>query len=388
MTSATTSVLQAVRELTPTIAARCADIDAARRLPPDLLERLKAAGCFRMFVPRSHGGEDLDLLPGLEIIETLARADGAAAWTVMIGSETAHLLALLPRHVYDEVYAKGPDVIMGGAFNAQGRAEKVEGGYRVNGHWNFASGSQHCDLFFGNCVVTQNGRPLPGPAEGIPATRAMLFKQSDVRILENWSVLGLRGTDSHDIAVEDVFVPEERSFDIFQGLSSIPGPSFVAPVLHFALHMGAVGVGIAQGAVDDAISLARSGQKRLYARAPLADSPVFHLHLGRAETHVRAAWAALRDVSELFWDACKRGPEHVREVSPRVSATLAWVGETTSAAVDECYKAGGGNATRDSSPLQRRFRDIHTFAQHAGVAEGWFGQLGAVLLGHPVTFSF
>jgi alkylation response protein AidB-like acyl-CoA dehydrogenase len=152
--------------------------------------------------------------------------------------------------------------------------------------------------------------------------------------------------------------------------------------------MGAVGVGLAQGAVDDVIAHAHAGRKRLYARGSLAESPVFHLHLGRAETGVRAARAALHDIAEQFWSACQQGPQAIPEVAPRVSASLAWLAETTSSVVDACYKAAGGNAARDSHPLQRRFRDIHTFSQHGGAAEGWYCQLGSVLLGGPVTFSF
>src|SRR3712207_2809999 len=102
MTTAST-VLAAVRELSPTIIARAAEIEAARRLPADLLAQLKAAGCFRMFVPRSHGGEQLDLRRGLAVLEALARADGATGWTVMIGSESPHLFALLSRARFDEI---------------------------------------------------------------------------------------------------------------------------------------------------------------------------------------------------------------------------------------------------------------------------------------------
>jgi alkylation response protein AidB-like acyl-CoA dehydrogenase len=201
-------------------------------------------------------------------------------------------------------------------------------------------------------------------------------------------VLGLRGTGSHDFAIEDTVVAEDHSFDIFMGLPHLPGPSFVAPVLHCVLHMGAVAVGIAQGAVDDILAHATSGKKRLYARVPIAESPIFHTHLGRAETSVRAARAALREVSTQFWAACEQGPQAVPPVTAQVMATLAWVSETTAASVDMCYRLAGGSAARDASPLQGRFRDIHTYSQHGAAAEGWYTQLGASFLGHPVTMSF
>lgn len=379
-------VLQAVYDLAPTISARSEEIEAARRLPQDLLDQLKAAGCFRMFVPRSHGGDEVDLRTGMAVLEALSRADGATGWTTMLGAESPQLLGLLPRERFDAIYAAGPDVILGGGFNAQGEAHVTEGGYRVTGRWSFATGCEHAAWLLGNCVVMEGGRPRPGAAEGAPEIRGMLFPASEVRVIDTWSVLGLRGTGSHDIAVEAAFCPAEHTFDIFQGTATVPGPQFVAPLLHFVLHMGAVAVGIAQGALDDAVKLATSGKKRLYARASLADSPVFRVHLGRAETRVRAARALLRETGDEFWAACGSDPAAAVGLAPRLSATLAWVTETAVQAVDACYQAGGGGAARDASPLQRRFRDIHTFSQHAAAAEGWLGQAGAALLGQPTGF--
>jgi indole-3-acetate monooxygenase len=379
-------VLEAVRNLSPVIASRAADIESGRRLPLDLLGQLKQAGVFRLFVPRSHGGYEADLRTGVELLETLARADGATAWTTMIGLESPHLFSLLPRESFDAIYSGGPDVIMGGGFNPQGQAVVEPGGYRATGRWGFASGCQHADWLFGNCVVVKDGQPLPGPVEGTPRTRGMLLRANEVRILDTWNALGLRGTGSHDIALEGAFCPEAYSFDIFFGTSNVPGPAFVAPLLHFVLHMAAVSLGIAQGAVEDLVKLVGTGKRRLYARVPLAESPVFQLELGRAETSVRAARALLRELSDELWDACEGNPAAIPALAPRASATLAWVTETAAEVVGKCYQAGGASSLKDGSPLQRRFRDIHTFRQHAAAAEGWFGQAGASLLGQPTGF--
>jgi indole-3-acetate monooxygenase len=231
----------------------------------------------------------VDLCTGMEILETLARADGATGWTTMIGSESPLLLALLPRERFDALYSAGPDVIVAGGFNAQGQAAEDTGGYRVTGRWGFASGCQHADWLFGNCVVLREGQPLPGPAEGVPRMRGMLLRSDEVRILDTWNVLGLKGTGSHDIEVQDVFCPEENTLDIFSGTSQVPGAGLVAPLLHFALHMAAVSLGIAQGALEDLVKLVGTGKRRMYARVPLSESPVFLLQLGRCDTRVRAA---------------------------------------------------------------------------------------------------
>ena len=385
MTSSGTQLLEAVRALAPFITAQAEHIEERRRLPPALLAQLQVAGLFRMFVPRSAGGLELDLRTGLTALELLARADGAVGWTAMIGSEAPQLLALLPAESFRALYADGPDVVLGGGFNAQGEARVVKGGYRVTGRWAFASGSEHCDWLFGNCVVLgEDGRPRSVSAAGVPELRAMVFRASEARVLDTWRVLGLRGTGSHDISVEGLFVPEAHSFDLFGGTPTLPERGYAAPLLHFALHMGAVAVGIAQGAVDDALVLARSGKKRLYAPAPLAELPLFQHQLGQAEAAVRAARAALHAEAASLWEACLECPERAGALAPRVTSTLVWVVQTATGAVDALFRAAGGGVTRDGAPLQRRFRDLHTLAQHGACTDGWYTGAGAALLGLPM----
>ncbi|MEH1102127.1 acyl-CoA dehydrogenase family protein [Micromonospora sp. CPCC 205561] len=377
-------LIGAVDGLLPEVSRRAGEIEAARGLPADLLDGLRGAGCFRMFVPRSHGGYEADPRTGLRVLERLARADGSTGWTVMIGAETPHLLAMLPRDRFDEIYADGPDVVVGGGFAPQGRAEPTDGGFRVTGRWAFASGSRHADWIFGNCVLADGGEA----AGAAPRMRSMLFPASRVTVHDTWHALGLRGTGSHDVEVTDAFCPTEESFDLFTGVPCVPGPGYVAPLVHFVLHLGAVAVGIAQGALDDMVSLLDGGRQRLYARQSLADSPAFRLQLGRADLDVRAARALLRDLADELWAACATDPAAIPALHPRISAALPWVTERAAAAVDTCYRAGGGGAARDSSPLQRRFRDIHTFSQHAAAAEGWLANNGARLLGRPVELAY
>jgi alkylation response protein AidB-like acyl-CoA dehydrogenase len=387
MTPAAKTLLDSVRDLAPSISARSAEIDAGRRLPPDLLAQLKAAGCFRMFVPESHGGLDVDVPASMEIIETLATADGSTGWVVMIGSETPMFLALLSRKRFDHLYATGPDVIIGGAFAPRGQAEIVDGGYRVTGRWSFASGCQHSDWLFGNCVVTENGKPRPGLIPGTPEARAMMFAPPKAQIIDTWSVNGLRGTGSHDIAVENLVVPTDDSFDIFLGQSSVPGPSMAEPLLYAALHIGTVAIGIAQRALTEIVALANTNKRRLYASASLAESPLFQFRLGQADASLRAARRLLRSEADAVWNSAVAGnPISIDGRSP-VMAAIAWAVHTCSAVVDSCYKAGGGSSPYDGSPLQRCMRDIQTLTQHAAVAESWLTTSGAAILGRASGFA-
>jgi alkylation response protein AidB-like acyl-CoA dehydrogenase len=382
------AVLQAVRELAPSIAPRSAEIEAARRVPADLIAQMKTAGVFRMFVPRSHGGLDLSLLDGLEVLEELGRIDGSLGWTVMIGVGSPHLFAVLPRAEFDAIHAAGPDVIAAGAMAVQGEARTVEGGYRVTGKWSFATGCHHSDWFYGSCAVKdEEGKPLAG-ADGKPMLRTVVAPASKGRIIENWQVLGMRGSGSHDIAMEDVFVPQAYAFDVATATTPcVPSPHFIAPPLQISLHLSSVAVGIGQASLDDVVALAKSGKKRLYARHSLLESPRFHHRLGRAQSDLCAARSLLRDLAGRFWSRCIEAPESAMDLAPQILSTTAWIVDTAAGVVSSCYRSSGTSAVRDGSSLQRRFRDIHVLTQHASATEGWFAQAGSTLLGVPFTLE-
>src|SRR5271167_3540804 len=145
MTKTSDHLLADIRDLAPAIRSRATDIEAARRIPLDLVEALRSIGIFRMFVARSQGGLELDLPAAIEIIEALSRIDGSVGWATMIGSGASVMVPLLPRETYEQVYRSGPDVIIASTTLPAGTAEAVAGGWRVNGRWPFVSGCQHAD---------------------------------------------------------------------------------------------------------------------------------------------------------------------------------------------------------------------------------------------------
>src|SRR5580658_10200798 len=356
MTPEAKILLGSIRDLAPSISARSAEIDTARRLPLDLLAQLTAAGCFRMFVPKSHGGLDIDVPASMEIIETLASANG-------------------------------PDVIIGGAFAPRGQAELVDGNYRVSGRWSFASGCEHSHWLFGNCMVTENGTPRAGVIPGTAEARAVMFAPDQAKIIDTWSVNGLRGTGSHDIAVENLTVLADDTFDIFFGRPCIETPAMAEPLLYAAMHIGAVAIGIAQRALTEIVAIANTNKRRLYASASLAESPLFQYRVGHADASLRAARNLLRSQADAVWNSAVAGnPVSIDGRAP-VMGAITWAVATCAAVVDTCYKAGGGTSPYDSSPLQRCMRDIQTLTQHAAVAESWLTTAGATILGRPTGFA-
>jgi alkylation response protein AidB-like acyl-CoA dehydrogenase len=373
----TEPILDAVKALTPSIAVRAEEIERARRLPPDLVDELIAAGCFRMLVPRSHGGAELDLPVQMQVLEELARADASVAWNVSIGAEGPVLFRMLPRASFDALYAAGPDVIMAGAVPPTGTAAPVEGGYRVTGQWPFASGCQHAHWFVGHCVV-DDGREPPG--------RMMVLPPSDVEIKDTWSVSGLCGTGSHDVVVNGAFVPDELSFVLGSEPSVDVPPLRIPEVTRAAIQFASVTIGVARGALDEILALALD-KTPTFAEEPLASNPLFQNQFGEAETQLRAARTALHAEADIVWAKAQAGSPFTPEDRAHVRGTATWVARTAAAVVTTAYQAGGSSSLYTSNPLQRRLRDAHALTQHLTMKADTFTKVGAVLAGQEVDLT-
>lgn len=372
------ATLEAVAALAPAITARSEEIERGRRVPPDLVDALITAGCFRMLVPRSHGGTELDLPAQMRVIEELARADASVGWTVMIGCDAPVVLGLLPRATFDAVYAAGPDVILAGTFNPTGVATPTDGGFRVNGRWSFASGCQHCHWFIAHCVVDDGATP---------SVRMMVLAPGDVEIVDTWSVSGLRGTGSHDFVVDDVFVPAERTFAL-DGAPCLDGPLHRIPELSLStLNFASVAVGIARGALEGILALARN-KVPAFGATTLAANPLFQHQLGEADARLRGARALLDADAGAAWATAVDGAPFTPEHRARIRGTATWATWTAAAVVDMAYTAGGMTSNDAASPLQRRLRDIRALTQHFAVKLDTYTMAGAVLAGQDIDMTF
>ena len=365
-------VLDAVRALAPDIAARADEVEAARTLPRDLLDELIGAGCFRLFMPPSHGGLGADLVSAMRVFEALARVDGSVAWTVLIGSGSWIDLTGLPRATFDAVFDR-PDVIVAGVFHPAGTIVAVDDGYRVRGRWGFASGCEHADVLYGNCVE--------GVVDGVPQLRIAIFTPEDVRIEDTWTTVGLRGTGSHHFRVDDVVVPTERTLRplvdepcLDEPIARIPPP----PLL--SLTIAAIAVGIAQGALDDVLAVA-AGKVPLLAAGPLSANPLFQLELADADAAMHAARALLSDTAGRVWQAAVDAEPLTLEQRARVRAGAVWATAQAAAIVQVAHRAAGSTSVYADCPLQRRLRDVHTLAQHFLVKRDTLTTAGGILAG-------
>jgi alkylation response protein AidB-like acyl-CoA dehydrogenase len=370
------TVLQAVRRLTPAIFDRAGEIEDARRVPVDLLAHLRAAGCFRLVRPATHGGLEAPVADAMRVLESLARADASVAWTVMIGAGSWIDLAHLPRATFDALYLADPDAITAGVFNPTGSIAAVDGGYEISGRWSFASGCEHADVVFANAVE--------GVVDGMPQLRGAVFAPGDVVIEDTWSVSGLRGTGSHHVHVDRAVVAAERTYAPMDGEPCVDALIVrLPPPAVFALVMASVALGIARGALDD-ITVLASDKVPLLSPVALGGDPLFQFELATADTEVRAARSLLHEEAERVWAAAATGDPLTMEHRAQVRASAVWAVERATSVVTAAYRSGGGTSLYSECPLQRRLRDVHALAQHFIVRRDTLVTAGAILAGQDV----
>jgi alkylation response protein AidB-like acyl-CoA dehydrogenase len=379
--SATQPPLTAARSVAASAAALAEQIERERALPPELLSELIDGGLMRMCLPRALGGGETQPAEMARAIEELARADAATAWCAMIASTSSLLGAYLPPQDAELIYAGGR-AVTGGVFAPRGRAERREGAYVVSGRWSFVSGVQHCDWVLGGCVVYDGEQPEL-LENGSPDVRLMLMPVGGVEVIDTWSVSGLRGTGSHDMTVVSQIVPAARGVSLITDSPRHPGALYCFPLFGLlAVGIASVALGIARGAIEDFVALA-AGKTPAASRKTLAQRPAVQADVARAEATLRAARGLVLGEADAAWAAAQGGGAMPEE--HRLGLRLAASHATGAAAevVTAMYHAGGGSSIYDSSPLQRRLRDVHVATQHMMVAPATWELTGRLLLGLP-----
>lgn len=373
--------VEAARELAPRAAAAAAAAERARRLPAELSAAIAEAGLYRLCVPARLGGAEAPPADLLGAVEALAAGDGAAGWCVAVCATAGMLAAYLDADAAGEVYGD-PLGVAGGVFAPSGRAAAVDDRLEVSGRWRFASNVANCDWLMAGCTVFDGDEPRTTPA-GRPDVRLVLLPADAVEVIDTWSVSGLRATGSHDFVVERVGVPAARSASLITDRPRQPGALYGFPAFGLlAASIAAVGLGIARGALGELAELAGAKTPTVSTRK-LAERGATQAGAARSEAGVRAARALLFDAVERGWEAARAEPGMTipRElrVGLRLAATHAV--EASAEAVDTVQRLAGGSAIYESSPLERRFRDIHAVTQHMLVGPATWELTGRSLLG-------
>ncbi|MGE3074446.1 MAG: acyl-CoA dehydrogenase family protein [Dehalococcoidia bacterium] len=267
-----------------------AQAETNRGISSQVHQAMVEAGLYRMFVPQTLNGLGMDAVAGFELIEAISAIDSAAGWNLQICAAPVGMAVLFPDDTVKAVFAQKDTVVAGGFF-PPGVLQAVEGGFRLNGRWSFVSGCQHATWFVNPAIELRDGAPVLGP-DGQPLVRVCLYPAMEAQIIDTWNPLGMRGTGSHDLVAQDVFIPQARSA-FLRPFSVSPAPSFDGAfpklgIMPTVLGNAVVALGIARAAIDESLEVIRTKtpahfQTQPGQRAPLPHEPGRYHRRGTSE---------------------------------------------------------------------------------------------------------
>jgi alkylation response protein AidB-like acyl-CoA dehydrogenase len=377
--------LDAARALQSELASRAQEMEEVRRLPADLAAKMAEAGLFRMVTPAAYGGLECSPRQIVDAVEAVAEANASAGWCTMIGATTAMNAAYMEPATAQDVY-NDPHIITGGVFAPMGKAVVDGDDYIVSGRWQWGSGSANCTWLCGGCMVFEDGelRTLPS---GRPDTRMMVFPASDVELIDTWHVMGLKGTGSGDLAVENVRVPKARSVSLVADKPYVDGALYKFPAFGLlSLGVAATAMGNAKGALQAFIDLG-SVKKNQGSRKTLGERATVQSEAARMMAEFRAARAYLHDEIEQTWEIAQNSAEIPVDRQAALRMACTHMVRTGAEITRTYYDLGGGAALFEASELQRRFRDAHAMTQHIVTAPATWELTGRLLFGLPTDAS-
>lgn len=380
--SIATDPFVAACQLTSFIRAHADETERGRRLAAPVVERLRATGLFAMGLAASLGGTETPVPTVLRVIEEIAYADGATGWNLMVAFESGVWAGFVRGVDARALISSIPLPIIAGSISPPGRMYRMPGGYRLTGRWRFGSGCQHANLFIASTVLCDREGTFAGANEMSDMFQVVL-RACDVKIIDTWHVAGLRGTGSHDFAVENLFVEEGLVQPLNFDVPVESGPLYAFPLLtNFSITKAAVAIGVARHAVEALRSLALTKTPTAHTSL-LRERPAVQGDLARAEALVRSARAFLHETVDEAWRSVAAG--NALTVEQRAWLKLAAVDGVQRAvqAVDLMYNAGGATAIYESNPLERCFRDVHVVPAHVNVQPAAYEIVGRVFLNLP-----
>ncbi|NKB52843.1 MAG: acyl-CoA dehydrogenase [Rhizobiaceae bacterium] len=354
------------RELAPKLKQRANETEELRSLPDETETELHDSGLFRMMQPQRVGGAELDYVALIDVAEELAKADASVAWNVTNLSSHHWMLAMFPPAAQDAVWSTDADALIASSFIfPTGRAQRVDGGYKLNGRWPFSSG---VDSSTWNMLA---GMVQPDDDTQAAEQRIFLLPKSDYSIIDTWFTTGLKGTGSKDVEVDDVFVPQDMTLAVSDvsggetpGSDLNPGALYRVPVFAlFPFVLSGCAVGNAQACLDDFIANTRQRTSN-YNRARLSDFQSTQIKIAEAGAKIDAARQIMRSI-------CIEAMEHARasQIPDLLSKTRyrrdgAFSVRLCTEAVDLLFAASGAGGLFSSGHLQRQFREAHAINAH------------------------
>ena len=352
----TLEFLEIAKSFVPDIKRATPEITEGREIPAELINSMADAGLFRLYIPKSVGGHEVDYLYFLKILFEVAKADGSMGWCFNQNNVLSTISAFMPKELAEKIWSDQRTILSNGP-PVNPEVEVLDDGYKISGRWNFSSGSRHAKWVV--ALVPIKGRA--GIRPEAPEMRNMLIPKEQVEFIDTWQVSGLRGTGSFSFTADELFVPEGHSF-IEGNPPREGGPLYVIPkTLLFCSGFATTALGVARSGLDSIIELSEA--KTPQEQDLLQSQPFTHRELGMAEAVWRAARSYLEDSVNEAWEWAKN--ERIipleQRINLRLSSTHA-IRESVKVA-DMAYSLAGSSAIFERTPIQRKFQDVRVISQ-------------------------
>lgn len=351
-------VMERVRALLPAIRDRAEQTERDRTIPPESAKEFLDAGLAQILVPKKFGGAELGLKTWMDVVQTIATADGGHGWYASLLIHTPHYLAQFPEPAQRAVWADGPDVAMAGSLTPASRIEHVDGGYRISGKIGYLSG-----VNYSSWILV--GGMLPGEDDQ-PDWTIFVVPPGHFNVEDTWHTIGMRGSGSNTVVYEDVFVPSDhvlRVADMRDATS--PGGQlhesnyFRSPWITYApaTFVGPM-LGAARGALED--YRAWTAERTSLFGSPVARFTSIQVRLARA--------AASLDAAELLvYRALDVAEDDVMasfELRARTYRDQCYAAELILSAMDTIMQISGSQGFAEGNSIQRAWRDVHFASTH------------------------
>ncbi|NWH07457.1 MAG: acyl-CoA dehydrogenase family protein [Alphaproteobacteria bacterium] len=359
-------LLERARKLAPVLRERAQRTEDARQMLPETVADFVDAGFYRILQPRKYGGYELPPMTLFRVVIELAKGCPSSAWCLCLVTVHNWEASLMDPKAAEDLWGKDPDARISSSYAPSGKITRVDGGFRLSGRWSWSSGADHCSwVILGGIVPAAEGATMPD-------VRAFLVKRPDYKVIDVWNVIGLKGTGSNDIVVENAFVPEHLTHQFAHsfmmtdpGRATFTSRNYKYPFgVVFAYSLSIVTIGMAEGALE---TFREDMKARLaaYDGAKAMEDPFVRHRLAEAEAIVRGLRMRLETNFAEMDRLIDAGAEFPMALRVKNKWDAQWIAKEAQKAVELLFKASGARGLKLESPMQRYFRDVHAASNHA-----------------------
>lgn len=348
------------------------EFDQQAYVSQDIIQKLKQLGVYRAFVPKRFGGDEISPRQFCELIERLSMADGSVGWVASFGMSPAYL-GSLPEATLKELYKDSPDIVFAGGIFPPQSAELVDDCFMVNGRWKFSSGCKGADIVGVGIAPKKHNE-----SQGLP--RMAVLPAHKAKIEMTWDTVGLKGTGSHDLVVENVSVPEVWTF-VRGEPSKLPEPFFKYPSLSLATQvLTVVGIGVAAAALDEFKKLA-PGKASITGGAEIANRPVTQYEFSQAQAEFLAARNWFYQTMDVVWNEILAGRQPAAQQISDMRLSCTHAARVSARVARKMQMLAGMTAIYTNNPFSRFVNDTNVVTQHAFMGDNTLQNAGAMSFG-------